>query len=74
MPFNVLAVRISPKPIDAFCERTLSFSILEIITEISDVSVFNNTCVRWQINPGRINSKIVYVVSKITYFFLLGQK
>ncbi|XP_060010615.1 sushi domain-containing protein 1 isoform X3 [Lagenorhynchus albirostris] len=34
----------------------------EIITEINDVSVFNNTCVRWQINPGRINSKIVYVI------------
>ncbi|KAJ8792645.1 hypothetical protein J1605_019864 [Eschrichtius robustus] len=36
--------------------------ITETIIEINDVSVFNNTCVRWQINPGRINSKIVYVI------------
>ncbi|XP_045696853.1 sushi domain-containing protein 1 isoform X1 [Phyllostomus hastatus] len=34
----------------------------EIITEINALSVFNNTCVRWQINPGRINSTTVYVV------------
>ncbi|XP_065803241.1 sushi domain-containing protein 1 isoform X2 [Muntiacus reevesi] len=34
----------------------------EIIIEINEVSVFNNTCVRWQINPGRINSKIEYVI------------
>lgn len=74
MPSNVVAIRVFPKPINAFCEWTLSFSILEIIIEINDVSVFNNTCVRWQINPGRINSKIVYVVSKVSSFFLLGQK
>ncbi|XP_070451154.1 sushi domain-containing protein 1 isoform X5 [Equus przewalskii] len=41
--------------------RESTLTCTEIITEISDVSVFNNTCVRWQINPGRINSKIVYV-------------
>lgn len=74
MPSSVVAIRIFPKSIDAFCEWTLSFLILEIITEINDVSVFNNTCVRWQVNPGRINSRIVYVVSDITYFVLLGQK
>ncbi|KAM5328560.1 sushi domain-containing protein 1 isoform 3-T5 [Glossophaga mutica] len=34
----------------------------EIITEINGLSVFNNTCVRWQINPGRINSTTVYVM------------
>lgn len=74
MPSSVVAITIFPKSIDAFCEWILSFLILEIITEINDVSVFNNTCVRWQVNPGRINSRIVYVVSKITYFVLLGQK
>ncbi|XP_008583690.1 PREDICTED: sushi domain-containing protein 1 isoform X1 [Galeopterus variegatus] len=41
-------------------ESTLTCT--EIMTEINDVSVFNNTCVRWQINSGRINSKIVYVI------------
>ncbi|KAM9700345.1 sushi domain-containing protein 1 isoform 3-T3 [Dama dama] len=34
----------------------------EIIIEINEVSVFNNTCVRWQINPGRIDSRIEYVI------------
>ncbi|XP_058158523.1 sushi domain-containing protein 1 isoform X2 [Dasypus novemcinctus] len=34
----------------------------EIITEINDVSVFNNTCIRWQINPGRMSSETVYVI------------
>ncbi|XP_026961010.1 sushi domain-containing protein 1 isoform X5 [Sagmatias obliquidens] len=42
--------------------RTSTLSCTEIIIEINDVSVFNNTCVRWQINPGRINSKVVYVI------------
>lgn len=51
-----------------------SFSVLEIIPEISDVSVFNNTCVKWQINPGSIIFKIVYVVSKVIHSFLLEQK
>ncbi|XP_067599760.1 sushi domain-containing protein 1 isoform X4 [Pseudorca crassidens] len=51
--------------------RTSTLSCTEIIIEINDVSVFNNTCVRWQINPGRINSKIVYVVSKI---YIKGQR
>ncbi|XP_012576737.1 PREDICTED: sushi domain-containing protein 1 [Condylura cristata] len=35
----------------------------EIITEINNASVFNNTCVRWQINAGRMNPKIVYVIN-----------
>lgn len=52
------------KPVDTFCEWTLSCSVLEIITEINDVAVFDNTCMRWQVNPGRINNWIVYVVSK----------
>nr|XP_060465009.1 sushi domain-containing protein 1 isoform X14 [Panthera onca] len=34
----------------------------EIIAEVNDVSVFNNSCVRWQINPGRTVSKIIYVI------------
>ncbi|XP_066896214.1 sushi domain-containing protein 1 isoform X3 [Kogia breviceps] len=42
--------------------RTSTLSCTEIIIEINDVSVFNNTCVRWQINQGRINSKIIYVI------------
>lgn len=70
MPSNMVAVRIFPKS----TERTISFSVLEIITEISDVSVFNDTCVRWQISPGRMNSRIVYVVSKAIAFFLPGQE
>lgn len=67
---NMVAVRIFPKPTDAFCEWTISFSVLEIIIEINDVSVFNDTCVRWQIHPGRTNSRIVYVVSKVMASFL----
>ncbi|XP_036771553.2 sushi domain-containing protein 1 isoform X4 [Manis pentadactyla] len=42
--------------------RESTLMCTEIITEINDVSVFNNTCVRWQVNPGRINSRIVYVI------------
>ncbi|KAF6127557.1 sushi domain containing 1 [Phyllostomus discolor] len=42
--------------------RESSLTCTEIITEINALSVFNNTCVRWQINPGRINSTTVYVV------------
>lgn len=52
-----------------FVEWILSFYLLEIIIEINEVSVFNNTCVRWQINPGRKNSKIEYVVSEVSSFF-----
>ncbi|KAM7092680.1 sushi domain-containing protein 1 isoform 11-T13 [Molossus nigricans] len=42
--------------------RASTLTCTEIITEIKDVSVFNDTCVRWQVNPGRINPKIVYVI------------
>ncbi|KAF4019597.1 hypothetical protein G4228_011295 [Cervus hanglu yarkandensis] len=42
--------------------RASASSCSEIIIEINEVSVFNNTCVRWQINPGRMNSKIEYVI------------
>ncbi|XP_070315385.1 sushi domain-containing protein 1 isoform X3 [Odocoileus virginianus] len=42
--------------------ESLKLNCQEIIIEINEVSVFNNTCVRWQINPGRINSKIEYVI------------
>ncbi|KAL1776848.1 sushi domain-containing protein 1 [Sigmodon hispidus] len=34
----------------------------EIMITIHDVSVFNDTCVKWQISPERINSKIVYMI------------
>lgn len=42
--------------------RESTSTCTEIITEINDVSVFNDTCVRWKINPGRINSRMVYVI------------
>ncbi|XP_054582828.1 sushi domain-containing protein 1 [Eptesicus fuscus] len=42
--------------------RESTLTCTEIITEINHVSVFNDTCVRWQINPGRMNSRIIYVV------------
>ncbi|XP_077769031.1 sushi domain-containing protein 1 isoform X2 [Canis aureus] len=42
--------------------RESTLTCTEIIPEISDVSVFNNTCVKWQINPGSIIFKIVYVI------------
>ncbi|MBZ3878389.1 Sushi domain-containing protein 1 [Sciurus carolinensis] len=34
----------------------------EMPIEINEVSVFNNTCVRWQTSSGGINSKIEYVI------------
>ncbi|XP_076420402.1 sushi domain-containing protein 1 isoform X3 [Peromyscus maniculatus bairdii] len=34
----------------------------EVMIEIHNVSLFNDTCVRWQISPEGINSKIVYVI------------
>ncbi|XP_055206379.2 sushi domain-containing protein 1 isoform X4 [Gorilla gorilla gorilla] len=42
-------------------ESTLTCT--EILTKINDVSLFNDTCVRWQINSRRINPKISYVIS-----------
>lgn len=50
------------------------FSILEIMIEIHDVLVFNDTCVRWQISPERVNARIVYLVSKGRCFTLQMQK
>ncbi|XP_019491338.1 PREDICTED: sushi domain-containing protein 1 [Hipposideros armiger] len=41
-------------------ESTLTCT--EIITEINNVSVFNNTCVRWEINAGRRNNQVIYVI------------
>ncbi|XP_077824464.1 sushi domain-containing protein 1 isoform X8 [Macaca mulatta] len=43
--------------------RESTLTCTEILTKIDDVSVFNDTCVRWQINSGRINPKIAYVIS-----------
>ncbi|XP_037058521.1 sushi domain-containing protein 1 isoform X5 [Peromyscus leucopus] len=34
----------------------------EVMIEIHNVSLFNDTCVGWQISPEGINSKIVYVI------------
>uniref|UniRef100_A0A673USQ3 Sushi domain containing 1 n=1 Tax=Suricata suricatta TaxID=37032 RepID=A0A673USQ3_SURSU len=42
--------------------RESTLTCTEIITEIKDVSVFNNSCVRWQINRGSTVSKIIYVI------------
>ncbi|KAF0878157.1 SUSD1 protein, partial [Crocuta crocuta] len=42
--------------------RESTLTCTEIITEINDVSVFNNSCVRWQINRGSTVSKIIYVI------------
>ncbi|XP_026890629.1 sushi domain-containing protein 1 isoform X4 [Acinonyx jubatus] len=42
--------------------RESPLTCTEIIAEVNDVSVFNNSCVRWQINPGRTVSKIIYVI------------
>nr|XP_021527832.1 sushi domain-containing protein 1 isoform X3 [Aotus nancymaae] len=48
---------------EPFHPTTDATSCTEILTKINDVSVFNDTCVRWQMNSERINSKIVYVIS-----------
>ncbi|XP_073907358.1 sushi domain-containing protein 1 isoform X2 [Castor canadensis] len=42
--------------------RRSTLACTETVTEINDVSVFNNTCMRWQISSGRIDSKIEYVI------------
>ncbi|XP_040337893.1 sushi domain-containing protein 1 [Herpailurus yagouaroundi] len=42
--------------------RESPLTCTEIIAEVNDVSVFNSSCVRWQINPGRTVSKIIYVI------------
>ncbi|XP_007934959.2 sushi domain-containing protein 1 [Orycteropus afer afer] len=43
--------------------RESDLTCTEIMMEISDVLVFNNTCVRWKINPGGMNARIIYVIS-----------
>ncbi|XP_003785270.1 sushi domain-containing protein 1 [Otolemur garnettii] len=42
--------------------RESTLACTEKMTEIHDVELFNNTCVRWQINSRKVNSKIIYVV------------
>lgn len=42
--------------------RASAFTCTEIIIEINDLAVFNNTCMRWQRNPRRINSELVYEI------------
>ncbi|XP_055973098.1 sushi domain-containing protein 1 [Sorex fumeus] len=54
-------------PITSVCTEKGTWSestvtCTEIITEISDLSVFNNTCVRWQVNPGSLQSRTTYVI------------
>ncbi|XP_008999518.2 sushi domain-containing protein 1 isoform X4 [Callithrix jacchus] len=48
---------------EPFHPTTDATSCTEILTKINDVSVFNDTCVRWQMDSERIDSKIVYVIS-----------
>ncbi|XP_074251276.1 sushi domain-containing protein 1 isoform X4 [Saimiri boliviensis] len=48
---------------EPFYPTTDATSCTEILTKINDVSVFNDTCVRWQMNSERRNSKTVYVIS-----------
>ncbi|KAM6184192.1 sushi domain-containing protein 1 [Erethizon dorsatum] len=43
--------------------RESTLTCIEVMTEINNVSVSNNTCLRWQISSGRINSKIIYVIN-----------
>lgn len=54
-------------PITSVCTekgtwKESTFTCTEIITEISDLSVFNNTCVRWQISLGHVSSRMTYVI------------
>ncbi|XP_069911701.1 sushi domain-containing protein 1 isoform X1 [Oryctolagus cuniculus] len=42
--------------------RESTLTCTEMVTEIRNVSVFNNTCVRWQTNSGRMNLEIMYVI------------
>ncbi|XP_060055926.1 sushi domain-containing protein 1 isoform X3 [Erinaceus europaeus] len=46
---------------NGFWEKN-TLTCTETITEIKNVSVFNNTCMRWQIHPGRIKFKIIYMI------------
>uniref|UniRef100_A0A8C2VUG7 Sushi domain containing 1 n=1 Tax=Chinchilla lanigera TaxID=34839 RepID=A0A8C2VUG7_CHILA len=43
--------------------RESTLTCREIMTEINNVSVFNNTCLRWQTSSGRISSEITYVIN-----------
>ena len=40
----------------------ITYACTEIMIEIHDVLVFNDTCVRWQISPERVNARIVYLI------------
>ncbi|XP_040593708.1 sushi domain-containing protein 1 isoform X2 [Mesocricetus auratus] len=40
----------------------VTYMCTEIMIEIRDASVFNDTCVRWQISPESINSKVMYMI------------
>lgn len=39
-----------------------TYTCTEITIEIHDVSMFNDSCVRWQISPERVSSKIMYKI------------
>ncbi|KAH0517119.1 Sushi domain-containing protein 1 [Microtus ochrogaster] len=41
----------------------ITYTCTEIVVEIHDVSVFNDSCVRWHISPESINSKIMYMIN-----------
>ncbi|XP_076791007.1 sushi domain-containing protein 1 isoform X5 [Arvicanthis niloticus] len=40
----------------------ITYACTEMVIEIHGVSVFNDTCVRWQISPERMNSEIMYLI------------
>ncbi|XP_051012360.1 sushi domain-containing protein 1 [Acomys russatus] len=40
----------------------VTYACTEIMIEIHNVSVFNDSCVRWQISPERVNFQITYTV------------
>ncbi|XP_075823232.1 sushi domain-containing protein 1 isoform X5 [Microtus pennsylvanicus] len=41
----------------------IPYTCTEIVVEIHDVSVFNDSCVRWHISPESINFKIMYMIN-----------
>ncbi|XP_031233395.1 sushi domain-containing protein 1 isoform X3 [Mastomys coucha] len=40
----------------------VTYACTEIMIEIHDASMFNDTCVRWQMSPERANPRIMYLI------------
>uniref|UniRef100_A0A8C2M939 Sushi domain containing 1 n=1 Tax=Cricetulus griseus TaxID=10029 RepID=A0A8C2M939_CRIGR len=60
--FESPGAKISSVCTDKGSWSEVTYMCTEIMIEIHDVSVFNDTCVRWQISPESINSKIMYMI------------